>query len=375
MKRFPLRIVLISSIKYWGGGEAWMLSVARGLSQRGHRICLVCQPGSRLAKRALAAGIAPVLMRMRADFDPIVVLRLHHLLRDRKIHMVCANMDKEVRLAGLAARMAGIPLIRRRGSDMPFPNKLRFRLVDRLLVAGIMVNSRATRKTLLEGNRWLSEKRLHLIYNGIQLRADQEGSADKVVREFSLSGSYPVLAMVALLKSRKGHEVLFRAVHGIMAEFPQVALLVVGEGPLRSHLEALAQRLGIADRVRFAGFRDDVPALMAAADMVVLPSQNEGFGYVLAEAMALAKPVVASRISSIPEVVEEGHTGWLVPPNDSLALQEALLDLARDPLRAKQMGLAGQRRVNDLFSLEGMLDEVEELFEKIVGEGGFRWAS
>lgn len=371
MTRKPLRILLISSIKYWGGGEAWMLSVARGLTDRGHDVILVCQPNSRLAERARTAGLDPVLLRMRADLDPVVTFKLYSLLKNRKIRLVCANMDKEIRLAGPAARLAGVPLIRRRGSDMPFPNKLRFRLADRLLVDGIMVNSRATRRTLLEGNRWLCQEKLHLIYNGIPLE-DQRGDANEDAdRELDLAGRHPVLVMVGLLTSRKGHEVLFRAVQQIGDRYPRMAVLVVGEGPLRGRLEELSRHLGIAGQVRFTGFRDDVARLMRAADVVVLPSQNEGFGYVLAEAMAQARPVVASRISSIPEVVAEGRTGLLVPPGDAGALRDAILDLAADPDKARRMGLAGRRRVEKLFSLQAMLSKVEDLFAEVTAGGGF----
>jgi glycosyltransferase involved in cell wall biosynthesis len=308
---------------------------------------------------------------MRADFDPVVVLRLYSLLRDRKIQLVCANMDKEVRLAGLAARMAGVPLVRRRGSDMPFPNKLRFRLVDRLLVDGIIVNSRATRRTLLEGNGWLRPEKLHLIYNGIPLEEEGTVPADDVTEELGLSGRHPVLAMVGLLKSRKGHEVLFRAVRRMRTRFPLMAVLVAGEGPLRARLEALSRQLGIAEQIRFIGFRDDVGRLMRAVDVVVLPSLNEGFGYVLAEAMAQARPVVASRTSSIPEVVEEGRTGLLVPPGDAEALGDALIDLAGDPEKARRMGLAGRRRAELMFSLDGMLEKVEAFFARVAAEGRF----
>ncbi len=371
MNQSGLRILLISSIRYWGGGEAWMLSTARGMVDRGHDIALVCQPGSRLAERARAAGLDPVLLRMRADFDPVVVLRLYSLLRDRKIQLVCTNMDKEVRLAGLAARMAGVPLVRRRGSDMPFPNKLRFRLVDRLLVDGIIVNSRATRRTLLEGNGWLRPEKLHLIYNGIPLEEEEAIPAKDVAEELGLSGRHPVLAMVGLLKSRKGHEVLFRAVRGMRTRFPLMTVLVVGEGPLRTRLEALSRQLGITEQIRFIGFRDDVGRLMRAADVVVLPSLNEGFGYVLAEAMAQARPVVASRTSSIPEVVEEGRTGLLVPPGDAEALGDALIDLAGDPEKARRMGLAGRRRAERMFSLDGMLEKVEAFFAGVAAEGRF----
>lgn len=344
-----------------------MLSVARGLAHRGHLITMVCQPGSRLAQRAWANGLAPLSMRLRADFDPLIIARLYRLICRRRIQLVCANMDKEVRLAGLAARLAGVPLIRRRGSDMPFPDKLRFRLTNRYLVHLIMVNSRATRQTLLQGNPWLSPRKLRLIYNGIPDAPEEAmGKRRQVLEEFGLQDASPLLGIVGLLKERKGHEELFRALPEALAEFPQLALLVVGEGELRGRLEEWTRRLGITNKVVFTGFRDDVSRLMGAMDLLILPSRNEGFGYVLAEAMSLGKPIVACRISSIPEVVQDGLTGLLVPPGDVAALRDAILELVRHPIRARKMGQAGRQRVQKLFGLERMLDEVEALFGRVV---------
>jgi len=361
-----LRVLLISSQKNWGGGEFWMLSAAVGLARRGHDITLVCQPGSALACRALSQGLEPETIRLRGDFDPIVIGRLYRLLRRRQIQMVCGNMGKEIRLAGIAAKLAKVPLIRRRGSDMRYPNKWRHRLVDRLLVRLIVVNSLATRNTLLQGNPWLPANKLRLIYNGIPLASEIEPvNREELLAEFGLQDPPQLLAVVGLLKERKGHEVLFRALPKILAEFPRLFLLVVGEGTLREQLEKLVSRLHISENVRFTGFRDDVPRLMRAIDILVLPSKNEGFGYVLAEAMSVGKPVVATRISSIPEIVGEG-TGLLVPPGDADALAEAILQLVRNPKLAQQMGRDGQRRVRELFDVERMLDEVELLFNQVI---------
>jgi glycosyltransferase involved in cell wall biosynthesis len=350
-----------------------MLSAAQGLAQRGHQITLVCQPDSGLAQRARAKEFSTVIQRLRGDCDPLAMARLYHLIRRRRIQLVCGNMSKETRLAGLAAKLAGIPFIRRRGSDMPYPNKWRHRKVDHHLVHLIIANSRSTRNTLLQGNPWLSPEKLKLIYNGIP-PGPEDGPGDKqeVLREFGLQEASPILAIVGLLKERKGHDTLFRALQHVSAEFPQVSLLVVGKGEQRESLEELARQLGIAQNVLFTGFRNDVSRLMSAMDILVLPSKNEGFGYVLTEAMNLGKPVVATRISSIPEVVREGETGLLVPPGDVDALAEALLELARHPARARQMGLAGRRRVRERFSMEKMLDDLEELFGGVIGSWGFR---
>ncbi len=308
-------------------------------------------------------------LRLRGDFDPLVVTRLYRLIRGRRIQLVCGNMDKEVRQAGLAARLAGVPLIRRRGTDMPYPNKLRHRLVNRHLVRLIIVNSRAIRETLLRGNPWLSSAKIRLIYNGFPEPPEVTPSGrGEVLREFDLLGASPVLGHVGLLKERKGHEVLFRALPELLSQFPRLALLVVGEGELRESLEELAEGMGIRGSIRFTGFRDDISRLMGATDLLVLPTHNEGFPWVLAEAMSLGKPVVASRVGGIPELVQDGRTGLLVPCGDETALGMAIAELVRQPGRAAQMGLAGRRWIQERFGVEKMLNQLEKLFTQVIRE-------
>jgi glycosyltransferase involved in cell wall biosynthesis len=148
--------------------------------------------------------------------------------------------------------------------------------------------------------------------------------------------------------------------------------LVVGEGELRGILEELAHSLGIAHSIRFTGFRNDISRLIGAMDLLVLPTKNEGFPWVLAEAMSLGKPVVATRVGGIPELVQDGHTGLLVPPGDGAALGTAIAEILGQPGRARQMGLAGRRRVRERFGVEKMLDRLEELFSQVIEDGGLR---
>jgi glycosyltransferase involved in cell wall biosynthesis len=350
-----------------------MLSAVRGLALNGHQVTLVCQPNSRLHQRATAQGIVPLTLRLRGDFDPHIIAALHRVIRRRHIQLVCGNMDKEIRQAGIAAKLAGVPLVRRRGTDRPFPNTLRHRLVNEHLVTRVIVNARAIEKTLLDGNAWLPPEKIKLIYNGFSPPSDELPAArEHILRELGLAESYPLLVHVGLLKARKGHDILLRAVQDLANQFPRFSLLVVGEGEFRADLEALARRLQIGTAVRFLGYRTDVSRFIGAADILILPTRNEGFPWVLAEAMSLAKPVVASRVGGIPELVEDGRTGFLVPPDDPAALKTAIIDLAQNPDVARRFGLAGQNRIRECFSLERMIDELEEFFAEVVGREGLR---
>ena len=163
---------------------------------------------------------------------------------------------------------------------------------------------------------------------------------------------------------------LLRAFARASREEPRLALLLVGDDPFgdgRRRAEALAAELALGDRAVFAGIRRDVPALLAASDVFVMCSLWEGLGLVFLEAMAAGLPVLATRVSAVPEVVVEGRTGLLVPPSDDRALADAMLALARDPALRARLGAAGRERVAAAFGLERMVDETLAVYAEVLG--------
>jgi glycosyltransferase involved in cell wall biosynthesis len=246
-------------------------------------------------------------------------------------------------------------------------------LVNEHLVGRVIVNAKAIERTLLEGNSWLAPAKIKLIYNGFPpVAGEKTEDREILLRELSLAEAQPLMIHVGLLKERKGHDTLFHALQDMTAEFPRLALLVVGEGELRAPLEDLAKRLRLEKAVHFLGYRQDAWRFIEAADVLVLPTRNEGFPWVVAEAMSLAKPIVASKVGGLPELVEEGRTGLLVPPDDPAALKTALVDLARHPERARRLGRAGRDRIRDHFGLEKMIDQLEAFFAEVIGKGGLK---
>lgn len=175
----------------------------------------------------------------------------------------------------------------------------------------------------------------------------------------------PLIGTVARLVPVKGIEQLIEATPALLRAFPRAAILLVGEGESRPALEARARRLGVAEAVHFAGFRQDVPAVMAGMDLFVLPSLNEGMGRVLVMAMALGKPIVATAVGGVPELLAEGRAGLLVPPADPGALAEAIATLLRDPARARALGQAGRERAAS-YSAESMLAALAALYRDLM---------
>ena len=210
-----------------------------------------------------------------------------------------------------------------------------------------------------------------VIYNGVDLvRYDHQGPCCTLRDEYGLPPSGPIVGVVARLEAEKGHPTLLDAWPAIVASDPDARLLVVGEGSREAALREQADRLGIAGSVVFTGRRDDIPAVTAALDVAVLPSYREAQGLTILEAMALSRPVVASNVGGIPEMVEDGVTGLLVPPHDPVALAAAIRRLLDDHPFADTLGRAGHDLVHDRFCLELMVRAVEAIYDE--GAAGVR---
>ncbi len=178
----------------------------------------------------------------------------------------------------------------------------------------------------------------------------------------------PVVAAVARLVPVKGLHYLVDAAPAVLRRCPQARFLIVGDGERRAALEARAEAAGVRERVVFTGFRGDVASVMAAADLVVLPSINEGMGRVLVMAMALGKPIVATRVGGVAELLGEGEAGLLVPPRDADALARAISALLLDGSRAKTLGEAGRLRA-PRYSAEAMLAALSRLYRDVLADG------
>jgi glycosyltransferase involved in cell wall biosynthesis len=360
-----MRILFATSIKTWGGGEEWMLSAAEGLGRRGHSVTLAARPASAILERARADGIASIEVSFRCDADLSSFWRIHrHCRRDRPEALVL-NTDRVLRLAGTAARLAGVAVVLpRRGSEFPIKSAPTYRFFYRKIATGMIVNSRATARTLVERIDWRPAGRLHVLLNGLDLtRFERPRPVEEVRAELDIPTGSTVLLVVGELTPRKNPGLVVEILPRLLGGHPEVLVLFVGEGPERERLAALASENGIADRVRLLGFRRDVPDLLGAADLLVHPARVEGFGYAVAEGMAAGLPVVATNASSLPEIVEDGHTGLLFPLDDAGALEAAVRTYLRDPERRRRDGEAGRERIRREFSRERRLDELEELLQ------------
>ena len=351
-----MRIVQFITPSQIGGAEVHVLSLAARLLRRGHDVTVICPRGRDLERELRARDLPLWAPRTTGKFDPVTLIRLARRLRSWRADVLHTHLSTASLLGSLAARLAGVPAI---ATVHGLNSKTCFQCADRLIAVSQAVKQHLTAQGV-------PPDRIRVIYNGIDLPADVH-TPQPDLRQRVAPASAVVFGTVGRLGPEKGHRYLLEAAAQLSRRpgLPPVHVLIVGQGREEAPLRALAQRLGIGDRVTFAGFQREVWPYLAIMEVFVLPSLKEGLSLSALEAMALGKPVVASRVGGTPEVVEDGETGMLVPPSDASALAEALASLVRSPEAMERMGRAGRQRVAERFGAERMASEIEEVYREV----------
>jgi glycosyltransferase involved in cell wall biosynthesis len=363
-----LRIAVVNSIRVCGGGEKWLVRQGTCWRERGHEVLIVCHPQSGLEQLVGESGLAAAPVRMPHDLSLRAAAGIRGVLhRFRPDVVLCCN-ERAFRLTVPATRWAGSPpLVYRNGLTATFKNRWVNRLLFRRTERMVVISEPLREEMASYG--WIPSNRLQVIRNGIDPApyAPDPAARDRVRRDLDTPRDAVVAAVLARVTEDKGQVETIEAMAALARKHPRAMLWIVGEGSLRPRLEAQAQQRGIADRVRFPGFRKDIAAVLQAVDIVVQASHREGLGNTLLEAMAAARPVVASSVGGILDVVVPGETGELVPPYDAAALAPALESLLADPEKRRRYGENGRRRVEHHFRLTRETDEWCRLFDQVAG--------
>ena len=322
-------------------------SSVRRLEKAGVDVSVIDEPDDRAAVRALA--------EMLAEMEPEVIH--NHMYRAEVVGTRAALLLGEMGCKRPAI-ISTVHSSRVRCVDDRVALRQLTPLMDRLIVV-----SKAIELKIQEEGR--TGAPTSLIYNGVDLqRYNHQQPCCTLHEEYLIPESVPIVGVVARLEAEKGHRVLLEAWPLVLDEHPEAWLLVVGEGSERNSLEAQTGSLGISDHVVFTGRREDVPAVTAALDVAVLPSYREAQGLSVLEAMALSRPVVASNVGGIPEMIEDGVTGLLVPPGNREALADAINHLLSDHPYADMLAKRGHDLVHDRFCIELMTSQIETLYDE-----------
>jgi sugar transferase (PEP-CTERM/EpsH1 system associated) len=372
-----LRILHVFSQLGVGGAELVAAKLARGLGteQFEQRFCAVRSAAEDFEKKL--GGAAFALGRSGPGFQ-FAVFDLARVMRAFRPHIVHSRNWGAIE-ATVAARLARVPVLihSEHGYEPDMFNglPLRQRLFRRLayqLADAVFTVTRELRDYHAR-QAWISPDRIRVIHNGV----DSERYRPQLERRLALRRNLRlpargfVAGSVGRIVAIKDYPTLLRAVETLLAQGLDASLLLVGQGPELDRLKSLAASSPLLrDRAIFPGPSDDVPALLGAMDVFVLPSVREGMSNALLEAMAAGLPVIAMRVGGNPEIIEDGRSGWLLPPGDAEVLADRLGQLAASPALRERLGSEARRRVLECFTLERMLAEYRTLYLELAGRRG-----
>jgi glycosyltransferase involved in cell wall biosynthesis len=343
----------------FGGQEIRILTETRWLAEHGSRALIACQPGSRLRIEAGLAGLEAIAVPMRHALDLPALLRLRRVMRGRRVDLVHTHSSVDSWLGGLAAKSLGLPVVRSRHVTIAVRRPLVYRLADRVIASGQRAGEMLTRAGV-------APSKVVSIAPGVDTARFHPDVSGKAVRdELGLHG--PLVGLVANVRGSKGHRYFLEAAREILGPAPDTRFLIAGDGVGFDDVRRRVRELGLEREVSMLGFRRDIPALVAALDVLVLPSiKSEGTSQSILQALAVGTPVVATTVGGSPELIRNGETGRLVPPADAPALAAAILALLRDPDAARAMGRAGQALVQREHSLDTVMQRTTALYADCV---------
>jgi glycosyltransferase involved in cell wall biosynthesis len=370
----PSKPFIVHFIRHATGGmKNHLIDLVRGLSEKGYRLAVVSPPNDSLRSAMEALNIPFHQLPMRPGLSPTdlaAIWRLAGLLRVLGPDLFHIHGNKSALLGRPAAFLARVPaMVLTVHNFLVYQNaRLPARtlavLTQRRLFSGIdriIAVSDSLKKNMVE-NQGLAASKIEVIHNGVDYERWQE-KPPSPRSQLGLSESDFVVVAVGRLVDWKGHDVLINAAAELRSSRPDIRIAIAGEGPMRPRLERLIRAGGLEQSVSLLGHVADVRALLAAADLFVLPSLNEPFGIVLLEAMAAGLPVIATNAGGVPEIITDDQNGVLLPPAEAAVLSREISALAADAPRRRRLGDCARITVKERFALEDIIERTEEVYK------------
>lgn len=376
MTHQPVNVTVLASCLERGGAETMLFHLLLGLDRTRFRPRLICvrnEPGT-IARELHTRGIPLVYGFARNKYDPFVGRRLVQAIGRQTDLLYCLDQHQilfwtpyllhRIRVAAslLTCHATRNPNGGRVFSALDWPALRSLQC--------IVAVAHGQKEDLIQ-HEGIPAERIAVIQNGVATKdfhACNSQLEDRAIvrQEWGFHEKHEIAVIVAQLRPEKNHSLFLRVARRVAEHLPAARFVIVGDGPERTKLQDYAQTLNISHLVRFTGVRHDIPRVLAAADVVTLTSRTETFPMALLEGMAAGKPIVATRVGSIPEMVGEEESGYLINLDDEEAFAEALQELLSSRAKAKRMGEAGRRTVMQHFTLEQMVRGYEELFQELL---------
>ena len=349
----------ISSQK-WGGGEKWMVTAANGLKQRGHNIILSGKANSEFLLRAQKADLNTIPLNIYADYSPFKIWHTKKILQKHSVDVIVLNLNKDIRVAGIAARLAKVPVIIARNGIQLFSNKWKYKKTISI-VDGIITNSKSIQKAYNDFP-WMNKKKTTVIYNGLKLR-DTIDSYD-LRKKWGIRKDNLVFVAAGRLTHQKGFDLLIEAVSKLKKSPRPFSILIAGTGKDRDQLTNQIEKNQLVDKIKLIGFQEDLDSILQSADFVIMPSRQEGMPNVVMEGMALGRPVLAANVNGVPELMDHMKNGYIFEPLNVNAITQAI-EFAIENHKSEKIAswcTNAKGHIAQNFTIDKMLDNLEDYF-------------
>jgi len=376
-----MKVLHFRSTSTLAGPERYILELVRPLREEGFEMQLVAY----YRRKDASPFVHPMLDEASkraleieqwedmAWLSPSVIRRLARKLKMGGFSLLHTHDYKTNVLGGIAARLAGVnPIATLHLHDLSTRRLRLYRILDLVVLRSfprVIAVAEALRRELIAAG--LPPSKVVTIHNGIEGQGFAAGAftrAERLRQQLGIGTDQPVISTIGRLSPQKGQRDFLESAARVLKAVPNAMFLVLGDGPAKEELRDLCRSLNIQDAVSFLGHQRDVAAFMAMSDAIVLASVREGLPYVLLEALTLARPVVATQVGGVPELVQDGETGLLVPPHRPDRLAEAILYLLRNPAEATRLGQKGQERVLREFTAEAMARKTAKVYQEVLSE-------
>lgn len=338
------------------------------MAARGHTLIFAVPPKSKLHELAEREGLRVEPLTLGWSRFLPSIFRFLALIRKHRIHIVNTHGSVDSWAASIAGRLSRHKpiIIRSRHKSTPFSKNFRHKILYQMLPHAIITSGKAVR-TLFIRDHGLDETRVVSIPTGVDLSRFHPPLSSSALRaDLGLSSTDFVVGTVGFIRYEKGMHYFVDAARLVLAHHPDVKFLIVGEGPEEENLKRKIKDMGLTQSMVLTGFRTDIPELLGTMDVFVLSSIEEGLPQTLIQAMAMQRPVVATDVGSVTEVVQHGNTGLLVPSKDAKVLADSVTRLIRDEALREALGRAARDVIVTSYSRESMLDQTEDLYTRLL---------
>lgn len=365
-----IKILHTESSMNLGGQELRVLLEMERMAGRGFESVLAARPGSRLLDEAKRRGLKAYPVKMRGSFDPLAVAELLRIILRERVDIINAHGSKDGWSAGIAARLSGRKIIRSRHIANPIRGHFLGRIVYEALCDRIVTTSESIKAGMVE--KGIPSEKIISTPTGVDITLfDHKREKGKYRSELEIPQNAFLVGMVSVLRGDKGPDVFIKAAGIVLENRDDVYFTLVGDGWMSEKIKEMVSSLAHNDRIILSGYRRDIPDIMADLDVLCLPARSpEGVPQVILQAHAMKVPVIASEAGGISEVATDGKTAVTVPPGNHEALADAILGLLDDRERAHFLSLKGHKMVLDKYTLDIMLDRMEQIYRETVSVGG-----